>query len=112
MVTPRGQSVDRALAELILDLVQPRQRLLGREAVIGEQRERALQEGQRLPPVRPLDEELLRDTARATRVAPINEDSIADQLLEATLFNAEQTAHVLDGQQGDVSMCHERNTTP
>ena len=93
----RRESIDRALAQLVLNCVQPREGFFGGKAVVSEQRERSLQDRQRLPTVGPLDENLSWDTAMTARVTPLNEDAITDELLEAALFDAEKTAHLVGG---------------
>lgn len=108
----RRQRIDRALAELVLNGVQPRQRLLGREAIIRQERERSLEDRERLPTVVALDDHVLRDATRPVTVARLNEDTIADQLLEATFFDTEETAHLVGGEHGDINTGHERKTTP
>ena len=55
---------------------------------------------------------LARDPALSARRARLDQDAIADQLLEPTFFNAEQTAHLVGGQHGDISTGHRGNTTP
>ena len=108
----RRQRIDRALAELVLNGVQPRQRLLGREAIIRQERERSLEDRERLPTVVALDDHVLRDATRPVTVARLDEDTIADQLLEATFFDTEETAHLVGGEHGDINTGHERKTTP
>ena len=108
----RRQRIDRPLAELVLNRVQPCQRFLGREAIIRQERERSLQERERLPAVVALDDHVLRDATRPVTVARLDEDTIADQLLEATFFDTEETAYLIDGQHGDINTGHERKTTP
>ena len=53
-----------------------------------------------------------RDPATPVRSARLNEDSVADQLLEAALLNAEETADLVGGAHGDINTGHERKTTP
>ena len=112
MVTARRQRVDGTLTQLVLHGVQPRRRFLGRETIIGKQRQRALQERKRLPAIVALDDHILRDAARPAAVARFDEHAIADQLLEATFLDAEETANLVGGKHGDINTGHERKTTP
>lgn len=111
-MTARRERIDRALTQLILNGVQPRQRFLGRETIIREEGERTLQDRERLPAVPALDDHILRDATRPVTVARLDEDTITDQLLEATFFDTEETAHLVGGEHGDINTGHERKTTP
>ena len=62
--------------------------------------------------VLPLDNDLSGHAAHTRAVARLDEDSVADQLLEAALLNAEETAHLVGGEHGDINTGHERKTTP
>ena len=112
MVTARRHRVDRTLTQLVLHGVQPRHCFLGREAIIGKQRQRTLQERKRLPAIVTLDDHVLRNTARPAAVARFDECTVADQLLEATFLDAEETADLVGGQDGDINTGHKRKTTP
>ena len=111
-MTARRQRIDRALTQLVLLGVQPRKRLFCGEAIIGQKRQRALEKRKRFPAVRTLDEDFLRNTAHSVVCARLDQDTVTDQLLEATLLDAEETAHLVGGQHGDISTGHERKITP
>ena len=108
----RRQRVDRTLTQLVLNGVEPRERFLRCKPVIRQQGECSLQERERLPAVLSLDNDLSGYAAHARAVARLDEDTIADQLLEATFFDTEETAHLVGGEHGDINTGHERKTTP
>ena len=112
MVAARRECVDGAFTQFVLFGIQPRKRLFCGEAIIGQKRQRALQERKRFPAVRTLDEDFLRNTAHTVISARLYQDAVTDQLLEATLLDAEETAHLVGGQHGDISTGHERKITP
>ena len=112
MVAARRERVDGALTQFVLFGIQPRKRLFRGEAIIGQKRQRTLQERERFPAVRTLDEDFLRNTAHSVVCARLDQDTVTDQLLEATLLDAEETAHLVGGQHGDISTGHERKITP
>ena len=112
MVATRRERVDGALTQLVLLGVQPRKRLFCGEAIIGQKRQRALQERKRFPAVRTLDEDFLRNTAHTVVSARLDQDAVTDQLLEAAFLDAEETADLFGGEHGDINTGHERKTTP
>ena len=112
MVAARRERVDGALTQFVLFGIQPRKRLFRGEAIIGQKRQRTLQERERFPAVRTLDEDVLRNTAQPVVCARFDQHAVTDQLLEATLLDAEQSADLVGGQHGDISTGHERKITP
>ena len=59
-----------------------------------------------------LDDDVARDPSTPVCSAPLNEDSITDQLLQAAFLDAEESAGLVHAYQGHVSTRHDRKTTP
>ena len=97
MVTTRGERVDGAFTQLVLHGVQPGQGFLGSEAVIGQEGQRPLQEGQRFPAVLTLHDDVAGYPAFAGCEAGLDQDAVTNQLFEAAFLNTEQTAHLVGG---------------